>query len=160
MKITSDLKELEGISFKTVDECIAAEHELALQKEKARIEAEKATREAEVSKANLVSKRKKELSEIIKAADQELSNAHANLDKANEEVEKLKEEYKEKIKAILVPANKAVRQAEENKFNALMNFNREFGPYEIKCTGEDALAQYQRMVKDMRRIFNGFGMNF
>ena len=148
MKIVSDYKELEGKLFDTVADCEVAEKEVDKQ------------RKALAEKQKDVSKLKKTLAGKVDAAETKLQEAYTNYDKAKEQVRKILEESNKQMLNVLEPARQAVREAEEARTNAIIEYNKQCGPYQKIYTGDRAKEEYNRMSQQLDSIFNNFWRNF
>ncbi len=122
-------------------------------------ECTKAEKEEDLKQSN-ISKQKKELSKAIEDADNKLKEAnklyHIAQDKAKEILEKSNKE----IHNILDVAEENVKKAEEEKLNAIIKFNKEFGSYKVALTNEDAVdafdRSFERFDKTIKNIFKNF----
>ncbi len=122
-------------------------------------ECTKAEEEEDLKQSN-ISKQKKELSKAIEDADNKLKEAnklyHIAQDKAKEILEKSNKE----IHDILDVAEENVKKAEEEKLNAIIKFNKEFGSYKVALTNEDAMdafdRSFERFDKTIKNIFKNF----
>lgn len=132
-------------SFDTEKECLEAEKKE--QTNKQIIEAQK-------------SKHKKELAVAIEDADKQLNEANRLYDVAKQKAVDILEKSNKEVKEILETAEKEVKKANEEKLNAILAFNKEFGAYSVTYTGEKAATEYNNIVKsfqsDLRRFFNNF----
>jgi hypothetical protein len=147
--------------FETEEELKAAE--TAKDSEIKKEEESKALKVEEDKKA--ISIRKKELSDVVEAKAKEFNSAYDKYEAAKAKAKKeLNEKYKtlnaqakaaedEYAKAIS-EAEKEVRKASEEKTNAIAKFNEEFGPYKTVLTGDKAIAEYNRMVRNFEDHFS------
>jgi hypothetical protein len=126
------------------------------EKEEARKRAAQAA-QAELDALNKAkaaqSARKKELAQAIDDADVERQKAYAAYKAAEDEVKRILDESNAKMTAILKDAKERVRVAEDNRFVAIANFNKEFGPYKAFYSDEKARAEYNNILV---RLFNWF----
>lgn len=152
MKITSEITNKE---YATVEECLKAEAEVKAMKEQAA--------------ANKTSTGKKKLAETIESCEKAAAIAHENLEiargkvrelceKAKTEVANLITKQNEEMKAILQPAEQAVKDAERAKFNAITTFNKQFGVYKKVYTGEEAIKDLRKSLADNSWIFDFLGL--
>lgn len=125
--------------------------------EKAYEEAKKAAEEAKAASEAKTSKRKKELASEVEKTSKELKEAEEALKAAENEVKILTEEYSKKAADILKPAKEAVTEATKNRYNAICNFNKEFGPYTTVLSSSDAYEKmYKNSLYDFLNIFKYF----
>lgn len=140
MKITSEITNKE---YATVEECLKAEAEFKSAKEQAA--------------SNKTSTEKKKLVDVIEACEKATNVAYENLEiaksevremyaKSKKELEELIDKRNEEMSKVLEPVEKAVKDAERAKYNAISNFNKQFGVYRKVYTGEDA-------IKDLKKSF-------
>lgn len=118
MKIISDYKELQGQTFPTVEAC--AEAEAAIDKQK-----------TEKAAAN------KQYDDAVVAARAKLEAARENLKAANASAEKIVDEANAKVKEIMCPARKAVREAEHELGMAIAEYSKNVGPYRMEIKNVD-----------------------
>ena len=148
MKIVSEYKELEGQVFNTVKECETAEHKVDEQ------------RKALSKKEKDMSKLKKSLAAQVDKAEEDLKAAYQNYDEAKETAKKIVEEANKLISETLQPAKKAVRDAEAARTEAIINYNKQCGPYQKVYTGDKAKEEYLRMTEQIDSVFNSIWKNF
>ena len=99
---------------------------------------------------------RKQLAANVEKADKVLAEARANLEVANQKAEKLSKEYLKSIEDLLNPARKAVNDAQAAKYEAIREFNEEYGPYKVSYTGDKAAQEMINTIRDMNRIFKRF----
>lgn len=145
MKIIS---ELTGKEYNTPEECLKAE-ELYKKEQKKRADEES-------KKLSEISKQKKELANAIEDADKDLSEANKLYEVAKNKAAEILEKSNKEVRDILDSAKKLVKAAEEKKLNAVLKFNKEFGPYTTKYTGEKAAEEFNRSLKRFDNIFDDF----
>ena len=121
--------------------------------EKAYEEAKRAEEEAKAASETKISKRKKELAAEVEKASEKLKETEEALEAAENEVKILTEEYSKKIADILKPAKEAVTEATKSRYDAIRNFNKEFGPYTTVLSSSDA---YERVHKNSLYDFVNF----
>jgi len=143
MKIYSEL--LDKL-FDTMDECINAEK--TYQKEQEEKEKEKAV------KAQAVSKRKKELADRVEQAEEEVRKAYAEYDCLKDEAKKILDESNNKIIELLSPAVDKIKAAQRERYNAIVEFNNNFGVYSRQYTGERAFEEFKRATSWAHDIIN------
>ena len=145
MKIYSEItKEL----YDSVEECKKAEKAV---EDKHALE----VKEKEEKLAN-ESKRKKELSKAIEQAEEKVKIANNLYETAKTKAAKILEDSNKQVKDILEKAEKDVKEAEEAKFEAIMNFNKEFGKYTVTLTGEKAIEELNKSLKRFDSIARNF----
>lgn len=132
-------------TFDTEKECLEAEKKE--QTNKQIVEAQK-------------SKHKKELANKIEDADKKLNEANKLYDIAKQKAADILEKSNKEVKEILEAAEKEVKKANEEKLDAILAFNKEFGEYSVTYTGEKAANEYNNILRsfqsDLRRFFNNF----
>lgn len=100
---------------------------------------------------------KKQLAADIDAADEEVKKAYSEYELARKNVEELSKEYLAAVDAILNPAKKAIKEAEQKRYNAIARFNDEFGAYQVTYTGARAADEMLKAINDLNnRTFNMF----
>lgn len=138
----------DGKTYNTVDECMKADEAF----DKAIVEKEKQETEAK----NALSLRKKEKANAIQAADEELNLAQVEYDKVRAEAKKVIEEAQVKAKNMIKVAADKYREASDNKYKAIREFNKEFGTYTTTYTGQKALEEYNRITSQFNDFFDNF----
>lgn len=138
----------DGKQYSTVEECVKADEEFDKQQEQKAL--------AETEKKNALSKKKKEMANAIQAAEDEVALSLTAYDKAKEEANKLVSEAKEKAKEVLKEAEKKYEEAIGKRYEAIKDFNEEFGAYTTVYTGNKALEEYNKAVRRMNRWFDSF----
>lgn len=149
----------DGKQYATVKECQRAdvEYDRRIADEKAQLEAKKIADEKAIAERKAeISKRKKELSSMIESAEDKVKVAKVDYNQARAQAEKIIAEAKKEAQAILDAAGEKLKLANEEKVNAISNFNKEFGPFTTVLTGEDAWNEYQRIQNNIDRQFNAF----
>ena len=126
MKIISEYKELQGQVYDTPEACREAE---------AAVDAKKA-KDAEV--ANQKRLENKQYYDAVATARENLKRARNVLKDAEGEARAIDEEANKKIHALLCPARKGVREAEQQLAAAIAAFNKQVGPYRINLADVDA----------------------
>lgn len=107
-----------------------------------------------------ISNRKKELAKRVQDADDKITSAHNVYDLALQDVKKLSDEYTKKCDEIMDAAKKTLNDAEREKYEAVLAFNKEFGPYKTTYTGEKASEQFNRIQKHLERSYKDFFNNW
>lgn len=123
--------------FKAEEE--KAENELAVEKEK-----------------TALSKAKKAEAEKVQLADKEVDEAQENLKKVREEAQTLIRKVNQEAEVMLKEAYAKLSKSQENRFNALKEFNEKFGPYKTYYTGEKAYNEFQKALSYFDNMFNDF----
>lgn len=136
-------------------ECQAAEMAFDAE-QKAKAEREAAIKEQENKVAIQTSKRKKELAKAVDDAEAKVAKAYEDYEVVKEEIKKLTEEYNKKISDLTNPAKEAITQAQRERFQAISEFNKEFGAYTTIYSGNRALEEMKRANSWINDIFNGF----
>ena len=147
-------------------------HADKLAKEKAEFEAKEAKLKAAAEEEQKTSsRRKKELSDEIEKAstfldeaykfyEAERAKAKDILKEAQEKADKILLEAKEEAKNLVSLAEKEVKKASEKKTQAVSNFNKEFGPYKTVLTGDKALDEYNKLIRNFDNGFTRFWNSF
>lgn len=101
---------------------------------------------------------KKELAAAITEAETVLENAYADYEVAKKQVEELSKDYLATIEAIITPAKNAVKAAEQARYDAIRDFNEQYGAYQTTLTGDRAAKELIRAINDInnlqRKAFN------
>lgn len=140
--------ELLTATFNTEKECLEAEKKYKEEKDKK--EKEEAARVANISK------RKKELSKAIEDADAKVAEANKLYSVAKDQAAEILEKSNKQVREILDQAEANVKEAQKEKLNAILAFNKEFGSYKVTYTGEKAAEEFNRSFDR----FNSTLMNF
>lgn len=93
---------------------------------------------------------KKQLAADVAAAEDVLKKAYTEYDLAKKKATERYEAYLREVAAILDPAKKAVKDAEQAKYDAINRFNKAFGPYQVVYTGSRAADEFLRALDDLR----------
>lgn len=156
MKIIS---EVTGKEYTTVQECVEAEKTF-LAKQEAEKKAKALKELEEKTKLSALSAKKKELADKVEDENDKLDKAYEKYTEAKKQARAIIEEANKKAKELLEPIEKEIRDCKTAKFNALMDFNKQFGAYNVKYTGEKAEKEYNRFLKERDDIWsNFFGKN-
>lgn len=150
VKVYSDVL---NMYFDTVEDAEKAEKEALKEKE----EEEKTDKEQ--------SNEKKALAKVIEECEEKVLKAEAEFDVAREKVDELYDEAKKKADEILKEtrakaydilseAKKNVQKANEEKYNAVCEFNKKFGAYTKQYTGQKAADELLRHLKFFSDIFD------
>ena len=131
--------------FDTAEELQAAE---APKKKK------KATAEQAVVDETATVPTRKELATAVEAADERVKQAYADYETAKAKAEELSKKYLEEINAILDPAQKAVKEAERLRYEAIRNFNDSYGAYQVTYTGAKAADEMMKAISNINSRAN------
>lgn len=117
---------------------------------------------AVAEKKALVSKQKKELSDAIANADKKVDEAYQGLEAARKEAAAIIKEARERANALVNEAAKKVETETSERATQIAKFNEQFGPYMVTYTGSKAEEEYNRMVHQIREMFdwNPFSFSF
>lgn len=124
------LSEITKETYNSEKECVEAE-KLFLEKQKQDEELKK-------QKAAELSSQKKEAANKVEHSIEELSKAYDLYAEAEVKAKEIYKKAYDDAKEVLKAAKIKVREAQSNKFNALSDFNKKFGPYKTTYTGEAA----------------------
>ena len=139
--------------FDTIEEAKQAEYEEEALKEKEDIAVKEQSNE------------KKALAKVIEDCEENVLKAEAEFDVAKTKVEELYADAKKradeilketraKTYDILSEAKKNVQKANEEKYNAVCEFNKKFGAYTKQYTGKKAADELLRHLKFFSDIFD------
>lgn len=92
---------------------------------------------------------KKQLAAKVDEADQFLVKANSELALAEKRVEELSQEYLKACDEILRPAKQKVKDAQKAKYDAIAEFNQEYGAYQVLLTGPRAADEMIRAINEM-----------
>lgn len=92
---------------------------------------------------------KKQLATAVEAADEAVKEAYANYETAKANAEELSKKYLAEVNAILEPAEKAVKQAEQKRYEAIRNFNNSYGAYQVTYTGARAADELVKAINSL-----------
>ena len=92
---------------------------------------------------------RKQLAADVESAEQSVKAAYADYEAAKVKAEELSKQYLAQVDAILEPAKKAIKDAEQKRYQAIKNFNEKFGAYQVTYTGARAADE---MIKAMNSI--------
>ena len=109
----------------------------------------KAVTEPVVTEESATVPSRKELASAVESADEKVKQAYADYETAKAKVEELSKKYLEEINAILDPAQEAVKEAERLRYEAVRNFNDNYGAYKVTVTGSRAAED---MIKAISNI--------
>lgn len=100
---------------------------------------------------------KKELSQAIEKADAALDEAYKNYDEVRNAAAKILDESNKQVEQMLKAAKKKITVAEQERSNAIVQFNKQFGTYKVNYTGDRAKRESQRVNKMLDDIFSLIG---
>lgn len=92
---------------------------------------------------------KKQLAAAVEAADEAVKEAYANYETAKAHAEELSKKYLAEVNAILDPAEKAVKEAEQKRYEAIRNFNNSYGAYQVTYTGARAADELVKAINSL-----------
>lgn len=146
--------------------------EKAYEQEKAAFEAKEAQLKAKQEEDNKIkSKRKKELSDKIEEASKNLDEAYKFyeaekskvkdiLTGAQKKADDIIKQARQEAQKLIDIAEKEVKKASEQKTLAISNFNKEFGPYRTVITGDKAIDEYNKLVRNFENTFSNIWKGF
>ena len=120
--------------FDTEADCLSAE--------------ETARQEAESKKAT-----KAKYAKAVKDAEEALKAAYQGVADAKDAVKELQKEYDKKVDEIMDPALARVKECLNARKEAIKAFNEKYGTYTTTYTGNEALQEYESIMKN---FFNRF----
>ena len=94
---------------------------------------------------------RKQAAKVVESAERAVSEAYDELKKAED---KARIAYKE----IVNPAKEKLQKAEKNRLEAIMDFNKKFGVYTKRYTGQQANDEFLRSFNRMEDLFNIFNL--
>lgn len=94
---------------------------------------------------------RKQAAKVVESAERAVSEAYDELKKAED---KARIAYKE----IVNPAKEKLQKAEKNRLEAIMDFNKKFGVYTKRYTGQQANDEFLRSLNRMEDLFNIFNL--
>lgn len=97
---------------------------------------------------------RKELATAVEAADEQVKQAYADYETAKTKAEELSKKYLEELNAILDPAQKAVKEAELLRYQAIRNFNDSYGAYQVTYTGAKAADDMMKAISNINSRAN------
>ena len=115
-----------------------------------------------VEKQNEVAEQptRKQLALNVDKAVEALDEAYAQYNQAKQKADELTEKYKKDLAAILDPAKDAVRKAEQDKCNAICEFNKSYGVYTRTYTGAVARNEFLKAIDEIENNFWNHFFNF
>lgn len=142
------MSELTSKVYDTLEECEEAD-KAYVEEQKAAEERAKQLEAEENAKKAALTKIKKELADAVTDADNNLNKALEDYDSARNTAAEMLEKSNKEVSELLNEAKKNVEAARKAKQQALLEFNRKFGPFKVSYTGEKAKQEYQRMRKEL-----------
>lgn len=94
---------------------------------------------------------RKQAAKVVESAERAVSEAYDELKKAED---KARIAYKE----IVNPAKEKLQKAEKNRLEAIMGFNKKFGVYTKRYTGQEANDEFLRSLSHIEDLFNIFNL--
>lgn len=139
-------------NFNTEKECLKAEKQY--EREKTYIKNNKPLNEGQTAELvakdkvnkSLVSKEKKEYADKITQAEKLLEQANKDYSIAQDKAAEILDKSNKEIKDLLDNAKAKVTEAERARRDALLEFNKKFGPYTAHYTGEKAIEEFNKAV--------------
>lgn len=137
--------ELTNETYNSPEACLEAEKNYKAQQQKMQDDLKRTS-------AN-ISKEKKELSKAIEVADNKLTEANKLYEAAQHKAAEILEKSNKEVKEILDAAKKEVKAAEQAKLDAVLAFNKKYGPYTTTLTGTQAAEEFNRNIKRFDNMF-------
>lgn len=145
--------------FDSVEACEAAEKQYYVEQEEKQIQEVKNQQD------------KKQFADAVESADEKVVDAYQKLEIAKKkvrelyessekEIAELVEKRNEEMKAILEPAKKIVREAEEARYKALSEYNKHCGVYRRYYTGNRAIKELSRAINNLTDLTLNNFFNF
>lgn len=139
-------------TFNTEKECLKAEKEY--ERKNKYIKENKPLNENETSEElakqqvnkSLISKEKKEYANKVAEAEKALEEANNIYSTAQDRAAEILETSNRQVKEILEEAKNRVKDAERARRDALVEFNKRFGPYTTHYTGERAVDEFNKAI--------------
>lgn len=92
---------------------------------------------------------RKQAARVVESAERAVSEAYDELKKAED---KARVAYKN----IVNPAKEKLQKAEKERLEAIIDFNKKFGVYTKRYTGQEANDEFLRSLKHIEDLFNIF----
>lgn len=96
---------------------------------------------------------RKQLAVNVDKAVEALDEAYAQYNQAKLKADELTEQYKNDLAAILDPAKEAVKKAEQEKYDAICEFNKSYGAYTRVYTGAVAHNEFLKAIDEIQNNF-------
>lgn len=97
---------------------------------------------------------RKELANEVEIADERVKQAYADYETAKSKAKELSKKYLEEINSILDPAQKAVKEAERLRYEAIRKFNDSYGAYQVTYTGAKAADEMMKAISNINSRAN------
>lgn len=97
---------------------------------------------------------RKELAAEVECADEKVKQAYADYEAAKVKAEELSKKYLSEINEILEPAQKAVKEAEQKRYEAIRKFNDSYGAYQVTYTGARAADEMMKAISNINSRAN------
>ena len=95
------------------------------------------------------------MADKITEAEETLEKANKEYELAQDKATEILEKSNKEVREILEPAREKVKAAERAKRDAIIAFNKKFGVYTIKYTGERAIEEFDKAFKRFTNPFRG-----
>ena len=99
---------------------------------------------------------RKEMAKNIEEANTRIDKAYQEYEVAKKKVDDLIAETRQKVKSILDPAKKEISDAENDRMEAIKEFNEKYGVYTETFSGDKAVEQYNRVLNQINSTFENF----
>ena len=103
---------------------------------------------------------KKQLAAEVEAADEAVKAAYVDYESAKAKVEELSKQYLDQVNSIIEPAKKAIKDAEQKRYDAIRRFNETFGAYQVTYTGARAADELLKAITSLNSRANRFYTDF
>lgn len=103
---------------------------------------------------------RKEMARKIDEANDRIDRAYQSYDAAKKQVNDIINEAKKQVKNILDPAKKEISDAENERMEAIKEFNEKYGVYTETFSGDKAVEQYNRVLNQFNSAFENFWKPF
>ena len=103
---------------------------------------------------------RKEMARKIDEANDRIDRAYQSYDAAKKQVNDIINEAKKQVKNILDPAKKEISDAENERMEAIKEFNEKYGVYTETFSGDKAVEQYNRVLNQINSTFENFWKPF
>lgn len=103
---------------------------------------------------------RKEMARKIDEANDRIDRAYQSYDAAKKQVNDIINEAKKQVKDILDPAKKEISDAENERMEAIKEFNEKYGVYTETFSGDKAVEQYNRVLNQFNSAFENFWKPF
>lgn len=141
--------------FDTVDELVKAEEADKKQKAEEQAKLEKSVAEKQQKEKELQAT-KKQMAKAVEDATKEVNEANDLYDVAQSRAKEIMSEASKKANDLIDEAAKKVRLAEEKRYKAVAEFNKQFGTYTTTVTGDMAAKMYNKALKRIEDFWESF----